>query len=78
MIELFYDENLLFDKLMFTKYGAHDIQERERAELKAQGKARAIMRLEMYERQYGAINVDDLCPCGSGKIFGHCCKNELT
>ncbi len=74
LIDLYFDENEVFCKLIFKHFTSNDIQDDEFEELRAQGEKLANMRLEKYKLMHsGKIGRNELCPCGSGKKYKRCC-----
>ena len=75
MIELYYDENNIFKGLNYTLFTKADIMDCELTTLEQQGRKRASLRVQMYLQQYGHIEEDTICPCGSGRTYRLCCGN---
>lgn len=76
MLEFCYDGNDNFKSLHFTRFTKADVRNDELSRLEQQGKNRASMRIRLYLQQHGHIGEDEICPCGSGKIYRLCCGNR--
>lgn len=74
LLDLYFDTNQAFCKLIFKKYTENDILKDELSDLHMQGKQRAARRIEEYKLSHpGKIGRNQLCPCGSGKKYKKCC-----
>jgi len=77
LLDLYFDGNEVFYKLIFKRFTPKDILADEVEELRTQGERLANMRLEKYKLMHpgkkGKIGRNQLCPCGSGKKYKKCC-----
>lgn len=74
LLDLYFDENEVFYKLIFKCFRPEDILLDEVEELKSQGEQLVNMRLEKYKLMHpGKIGRNQLCPCSSGKKYKKCC-----
>jgi len=77
LLDLYFDENEVFYKLIFKRFTAKDVSADEVEELRTQGKQLANIRLDKYRLmnpvKKGKIGRNQLCPCGSGKKYKKCC-----
>lgn len=78
MLDFVFDSNGHFVSFNYTQYAISDIKPTEREILWNMGKERASLRLNVYLNQHKQINPSDICPCGSGKEYGACCKKRLN
>ena len=78
MLDFHFDSNGRFISFKYTQYTISDIKQTEREKLWTMGKERASLRLRAYLKQHKQINPSDICPCGSGKEYGECCKKHLN
>lgn len=74
LLDMYFDENDEFYKIIYKKYTKEDVLEDEIEKLRNKGEQIANMRLERYKSTYGKkIGRNQLCPCGSGKKYKRCC-----
>lgn len=78
MLDFVFDSNRHLVSFKYTQYTIADIKPTERENLWDMGKERANLRLNIYLKQHQQINPSDICPCGSGKKYGACCKKHLN
>lgn len=78
MLDFVFDSNRHLVSFKYTQYTIADIKPTERKNLWDMGKERANLRLNIYLKQHQQINPSDICPCGSGKKYGACCKKHLN
>ncbi len=78
MLDFVFDSNGHLVSFKYTQYTIADIKPTERESLWNMGKERANLRLNIYLKQHQQINPSDICPCGSGKKYGACCKKHLN
>lgn len=78
MLDFVFDSNRHLVSFKYTQYTIADIKPTERENLWDMGKERANLRLNIYLKQHQQINPSDICPCGSGKKYGVCCKKHLN
>lgn len=77
MLDFVFNSNGHLVSFKYTQYTIADIKQPEREKLWTMGKERAFLRLHTYLTQHKQINPSDICPCGSGKEYGECCKKHL-
>lgn len=78
MLDFVFDSNRHLVSFKYTQYTIADIKPTERENLWDMGKERANLRLNIYLKQHQQITPSDICPCGSGKKYGACCKKHLN
>ncbi len=78
LIEFGFDDYNELAEIKFRCYTVNDIPGDKVAELMQQAKDRAKKRLQLYLQQHGKIDMDEYCPCGSGRTYGECCNNCLN
>ncbi len=78
MIEFSFDKKKQLIGLKYKKYTPSDISSDEVEKLAEEGKVRALMRVKLFLKQNGTIQQDEMCPCGSGRIYGECCRKFIN
>ncbi|MBQ4646344.1 MAG: SEC-C domain-containing protein [Candidatus Gastranaerophilales bacterium] len=74
MLNLKFDNSNELIDFSFKEYSPLDIKECDREFLLHQGKIRAIQKIKIHLEKYGQLKNDEICPCGSGKVYGECCN----
>ena len=77
MMEFSFDKKKQFVGLKYHKYTLADIPNVEIDKLTKIGKSRALTKVKLYLKQNGEIKQDEICPCGSGRIYKDCCKSFI-
>lgn len=78
MIEFSFDKRKRLIGLKYKKYILSDIPDDKIKNLTEIGKSRALNKTNFYLKQNGKIQQDEVCPCGSGRLYGECCKKFIT
>lgn len=76
MIEVAFDESLAVTSFEFSECTADDIRIEERDILQQMAYDRAQIRVAL-SLQQGQLRDNDLCPCGSGKVYSNCCRDRF-
>jgi len=73
MFEFSFDKKKKLIGLKYKNYTLSDIPNDEIDKLAEIGKSRAL-----YLAQNGEIQHNEICPCGSGRIYGDCCEKFIA
>ena len=77
LIDLYFDEKQLFNKIEFNHFAVNDILPDEVENLKIKGQELAKFRMDKYKSSHsGKIGRNQLCPCNSGKKYKKCCGKD--
>ena len=78
MFEFSFDKKKQLIGLKYKNYTLSDIPNDEIDKLAEIGKSRALIKSKFYLAQNGEIQHNEICPCGSGRIYGDCCEKFIA
>ena len=78
MFEFSFDKKKQLIGLKYKNYTLSDITNDEIDKLAEIGKSRALIKSKFYLAQNGEIQHNEICPCGSGRIYGDCCEKFIA
>ncbi|MFK4878830.1 YecA family protein [Lactococcus petauri] len=73
LIDIFFNEDKIFEKIEFIKFNENSILDDELRDLKKIGENSARRLVQIAKQTNKTVGRNDLCPCGTGKKFKHCC-----
>ncbi|MCT0451021.1 MULTISPECIES: YecA family protein [Lactococcus] len=73
LIDIFFNEDKIFEKIEFIKFNKNSILDDELCGLKKIGEDSARRLVQRAKQINKSVGRNDLCPCGTGKKFKNCC-----
>lgn len=73
LIDIFFNKDKIFEKIEFIKFNEDSILANELPVLKKIGEDSARRLVQNAKKFNKTVGRNDLCPCGTGKKFKHCC-----